>query len=354
MRGNLNLSYIDQLKNFANPNLKPNYSIKSIPRSRLKSLYYNMLKIRLIEQEIAKLAKNKIINTPVHLSVGQEAIPVGIIENLKKKDEIFGNHRSHGHIIAKGTSIKKFFSECYGKSTGLSRGFGGSMHLIDKSVGFQGSVPIVGATIPIACGFALSKKLQKKDSVTIAFFGDGACEEGSFHETLNFASLYNIPILFVVENNLFSSHLDINLRQPSNKISRFAEANKIKTLTLDGNNIVKIYKESKNIINYIRKNQKPFFLETITYRHLGHVGPNKDIDVGVKRNKKELAAWTNKRDPIENFERFLIKKKIINHRFIDSQKNLILNEIKKSVNFAEKSKFPDMKLLKNIIYNEKN
>ena len=207
-----------------------------------------MLLIRKVELKIANLAKNKIINTPVHLSVGQEAIAVGISENLTKTDQVLGNHRSHSHILAKGTDLNYFFAECYGKSKGLSGGFGGSMHLIDNSIGFKGSVPIVGATIPIACGYALANKLQSNNNISVAFFGDGACEEGVFHETLNFASVYNLPILFVVENNLFSSHLDIGLRQSSNKISRFAKSNDIEALTLDGNNILEVYDKAKKII----------------------------------------------------------------------------------------------------------
>ncbi len=350
---NLNLNYTDQLGSLSKPLFKTKFKINSIKNSVLKKLYIELIRIRIIELKIANLASEKKINTPVHLSVGQEAISVGVSHNLSKLDFCFGNHRSHSHILSRGTDLNKFISECFGKDSGLSRGLGGSMHLIDKSVGFGGSVPIVGATIPIACGYALSQKLQKTKNISVAFFGDGACEEGVFHETLNFSSVHNIPILFVVENNLFSSHLDINLRQTSNKISRFADTNKIKSETIDGNNILEVAKKSKLAIEYIKKKSKPFLLEMITYRHLGHVGPNQDIDVGVKRNKKELNNWIQNRDPVKNFEQFLINKKIIDFNFINKNKEKILIDVNKAIKLAIKSKFPNVNLMKRVLYNEK-
>ena len=349
-----NINFKNELGFLASANYKTKFQSNNIVNSKLLKFYEQMLLIREVELKIAKLAKNKIINTPVHLSVGQEAIAVGISENLKKTDQVFGNHRSHSHVLAKGTNLNNFFAECYGKITGLSRGFGGSMHLIDNSIGFQGSVPIVGATIPIACGYGLANKLQSNKNITVAFFGDGACEEGVFHETLNFASVYNIPILFVVENNLFSSHLDIGLRQSSNKITRFAKSNNIDCDTLDGNNIIEIYKKTKKIVQNIRTKSKPFLIEAVTFRHLGHVGPNRDIDVGVRRNKKELLAWMKNRDPLLKFENYLLNKKKITKKIINRKKNKINQKIEKAVIFAENSNYPKKNLLKKIVYNEKD
>ena len=348
----LNLNFKNELGFLANPKHITKFYSKKLNTKELLKFHRKMLLIRKVELKIANLAKNKIINTPVHLSVGQEAIAVGISENLKKTDQVLGNHRSHSHILAKGTDLNYFFAECYGKSKGLSGGFGGSMHLIDNSIGFKGSVPIVGATIPIACGYALANKLQSNNNISVAFFGDGACEEGVFHETLNFASVYNLPILFVVENNLFSSHLDIGLRQSSNKISRFAKSNDIEALTLDGNNILEVYDKAKKIIEKIRKKSKPFLIEAITFRHLGHVGPNRDIDVGVKRNKKELFSWINNRDPLIKFQKYLLSKKIINKKILTNQENNIDEQINKAVKFSEKANYPKKILLKKLVYNE--
>lgn len=348
------LNFIDDLKKLSNPKNKLKFNIKEISKPILIRLYFEMLKIRKVEKKIAQMSADKIINTPVHLSIGQEAIAVAIAHNLKKKDKVFGNHRSHSHIISLGTSLKKLFSECLGKEDGLARGFGGSMHLIDKSVGFEGSVPIVGATIPIACGYSLANKLQKKNNICVTFFGDGACEEGVFHETLNFASLHNTPILFIVENNLFSSHLDINLRQPSNKISRFADAHKISSKVVDGNNVTDLYKQSKKIINYVRDKQKPFLLEIITYRHLGHVGPNKDIDVGVKRNKQELELWIKNKDPLALYEKFLLKKKIISNNLVFKISKSLDNKILNAIKFSINAKYPKKTHLEKFVYNEKH
>ena len=348
----LKLKFKNELGFLASPKYITKFKSTNIKNKDLLRLYQQMLLIRKVELKIAELASNKIINTPVHLSVGQEAIAVGISENLKKSDQVFGNHRSHSHVLARGTNLDSFFAECYGKSKGLSGGFGGSMHLIDNSVGFKGSVPIVGATIPIACGYGLANKLQSNKNIAVAFFGDGACEEGVFHETLNFASVYNIPILFVVENNLFSSHLDIGLRQSSNKISRFAKSNNIDFITLDGNNILEVYDKTKKIIKKIKEKSKPFLLEAVTFRHLGHVGPNRDIDVGVRRNKKELFAWINNRDPLIKFQNYLLKKKYLNKKNILNQEIKIDEKINKSIKFAEKAKYPNKSLLNKLVYNE--
>lgn len=348
----LNLNFKNELGFLANPKYITKFYSNKISKKELLKLHKKMLLIRKVELKVADLAKNKVINTPVHLSVGQEAIAVGISENLKQTDQVFGNHRSHSHILAKGTDLNYFFAECYGKSKGLSGGFGGSMHLIDNSIGFKGSVPIVGATIPIACGYALANKLQSNKNISVAFFGDGACEEGVFHETLNFASVYNIPILFVVENNLFSSHLDIGLRQSSNKISRFAKSNNIEAITIDGNNIIEVYDNAKKIIKKIREKSKPFLIEAVTFRHLGHVGPNRDIDVGVRRNKKELFAWINNRDPLIKFQKYLLSKKIINKKVILEQENNIDNHINKAIKFSEKDNYPKKFLLNQLVYNE--
>jgi TPP-dependent pyruvate/acetoin dehydrogenase alpha subunit len=347
-------NFSNDLKKLSSSKLKSKFKNPKLNKSILKKFYVEMLKIRKVETEIANLAKMKIINTPVHLSVGQEAIAVSITSNLKKDDQVFGNHRSHSHIIAKGVKLNSFISECFGKVTGVSKGFGGSMHLIDKQNGFQGSVPIVGATIPIACGYALSQKLNKKKNISVVFFGDGACEEGVFHETLNFASTYNIPILFVIENNLFSSHLDINLRQPSNKLSRFANANNIRASVFDGNNVLTGYQESKKAIKFIKDTGKPFILEAITFRHLGHVGPNKDVDVGVKRNSKELNSWIENRDPLKNYEKFLFKNKIIDEKFLKKINNSLNKEIKRAINFAKSSSYPSKKMLNKYVLDEKN
>lgn len=274
------------------------------PSSLIKALH-GMVNIRIAEETIADMVTAGHVKCPVHLAIGQEAVSVGIATNLRKSDRAFGNHRSHGHYLAMGGDVRKLFAEVLGKSTGCSHGFGGSMHLFAQDVGFYGSVPIVAGTIPLAVGAAIAAKFDKTGDVAVAFFGDGACEEGVFHECLNMAAIMKLPVIFVVENNLFSSHLDINLRQPSDKIARFAEAACINHKTIDGNDVASVMKESGELISKARMQNSPALLEAITYRWRGHVGPREDIDVGLRRSPEDISAW-KMRDPVERLLKSLI------------------------------------------------
>ena len=263
--------------------------------------YYNMLqlmqKIRSVEDIISLNVENGNIICPCHLSNGQEAIPVSISNNLNNFHYIFGNHRSHGHYLACGGSAYELFAEVLGKATGCSKGMGGSMHIASPQNGFIGSVPIVAGTIPIAVGAALAAKYKDNRSIAVAYFGDGATEEGVFHEALNLAANLALPILFVCENNLFSSHLHISERQPLNATARFAEANGIESYIEDGNDIVCLNNLLKKVIPSIREKKKPIYIEAVTYRQKGHVGHDENIDVGLNRSV-DLKMW-EKRDPIE-------------------------------------------------------
>ena len=340
MHSNKLFKFQDDLGELINPKkilILKNYKIPSLI---LKNFFYQMKKIRMVEDEVAKLVRRKIINTPTHLCTGQEAVPVGVSYNLKSSDRVFGNHRSHGHLLALSENLKSFFAELLGKETGLCSGKGGSMHLIDKKNSFHGSVPIVGGTIPIAVGSAFAQRYKKNNSISISYLGDGASEEGVFHESLNLSKIYGLPVLFVVENNLFSSHMDISLRQPSNKVARYAQSHSINSITIDGNDILKIYEVSKKIIRKMRSNPEPFLLEVITFRHLGHVGPNKDIDVGIQRDKKNLKLWTKNKDPIKSLENLLIKNKISNKSDILKICLNIKNKINAAVKFALNSRYP--------------
>ena len=250
-----------------------------------------ILKIRLVENKIAYHKKIGDIKGPVHLGAGQEAIAVGVAQHLQKGDKVFGAHRSHAHILSLGSDIKKLFSEILGKEKGLSSGMGGSMHLQDLENGFYGSVPIVSGTIPIAVGSALASKLKSQKNVSIAYFGDGAVEEGVFHESLNLGKMLDCPIIFVCENNLFSSHMHISKRQPFSSQARFAVSNGIPFRTIDGNDINECIKNASELINYSRDNMAPTFLEAVTFRLYGHVDWREDIDVGVNRSKRDLFLW---------------------------------------------------------------
>ncbi len=261
------------------------------------SLLCNMLLIRLAENQIAEGRRLGFIGGPVHLGVGQEAVAVGVSSSLRPSDRVFGAHRSHSHLLALGSSVQSLFAEVLGRSTGHSHGMGGSMHLWDQPKGFYGSVPIVAGTVSLAVGAGLAAKLQKNGDVAVAYFGDGAIEEGVVHECLNFARIKDLPVIFVVENNLFASHMHISMRQPSDSTARFAKANGIPEYVVDGNDVLAVSKAAEDAVNRARNGGGPSFIEAITYRWYGHVDWRDDIDVGVNRSQSDLAKW-KRLDPI--------------------------------------------------------
>ena len=256
-----------------------------------------MLRIRLAERCLAEGRRERLIGGPVHLGVGQEAVAVGVAAHLRKTDRVFGAHRSHSHVLSTGASLHRLFAEVLGKDTGLSRGMGGSMHLWDQPNGFYGSVPIVSGTVALAVGAALAAKMQATGDVGVAYLGDGAVEEGVVHESLNLALMLLAPALFVVENNLFASHMHISLRQPKQATARFAQANDIPYEIVDGNDIVAVQAAAGRLIDRARNGEGPGFLEAVTFRWYGHVDWREDVDVGVNRTADELGNW-RKRDPV--------------------------------------------------------
>lgn len=255
-----------------------------------------LIEIRCAEEKIGDEFSKSVIKCPCHLVIGQEAPAVGIAASIRKGDRVFGAHRSHAHFLALGGTLHHLLAEVLGKDTGCSRGMGGSMHLIDRANNFHGSVPIVGATVPIATGAALAAKMDKAGGVAVSYLGDGATEEGVFHESLNFASVFKLPVIYVVENNLFSSHLHISLRQPFDSICRYAVAHGVTWQRVDGNDTIAMARAAGSAIAAARAGEGPQLIEAVTYRWRGHVGHREDNDVGVQR-KEGHAEW-KKRDPI--------------------------------------------------------
>jgi TPP-dependent pyruvate/acetoin dehydrogenase alpha subunit len=256
-----------------------------------------MTLIRCVEQHLALMRRDHLIGGPVHLGVGQEAVAAGVATCLRATDRIFGAHRSHSHLLSMGSSVHGLFAEVLGKETGLSRGMGGSMHLWDQPRGFYGSVPIVAGTVALAVGAAMAATMQGTGDVAVAYFGDGAVEEGVVHESLNLARIQKAPVLFVVENNLFSSHMHISLRQPLASTARFAVAHDIPFELVDGNDVVAVRRASERLVSRARAGEGPGFLEAVTFRWYGHVDWREDIDVGVNRSTADLHQW-RLRDPI--------------------------------------------------------
>lgn len=325
-----------------------NVDLTGIEKSILVDMLRKMILIRKAEEKIAEQIEIGNIKCPCHLGIGQEAVGVAVGLAMRKSDRAFGAHRSHTHYLALNENTFSLFAEVLGKYDGCSHGMGGSMHIIDIENGFRGSVPIVGATIPIATGAGLAAKMDKAGDVAISYFGDGACEEGVLHESLNMASVMNLPVLYVCENNLFSSHLHIDLRQPSNTTARFAEAHKIKNITVDGNDVVGMYKLLILEIQNIREFGAPFFMEAFTYRWRGHVGHREDIDVGVKRGD-DLKSW-KKRDPIQRLLLSMIENNIFSQNDFEMLSVQIQNKINEDWENAELADYPNKEFLLETVY----
>jgi TPP-dependent pyruvate/acetoin dehydrogenase alpha subunit len=314
-------------------------SVRDIPTELLRAMYVTMLRIRRFEEKVADLVSKEEIICPAHLYIGQEAVAAGVCAALRKDDWVFSTHRSHGHYIAKGGDIMALMAELYGKATGCSRGRGGSMHLASPEFGLPGSSAIVAGTVPLAVGAALSFSLQGRDAVSVACFGDGTANEGVFYESLNFASLKGLPVVFVCENNLYSTHMPISECLADTDIYRKAEAFNMPGVRVDGNNVVEVYKTAKKATEDARRGQGPTLIECMTYRWRGHVGPNFDLDKGL-RSQKELDYWMSQ-CPIKVLEAFLLSHNIISEPEKTRIYKAIDGEVAKAIAFAKRSPFPD-------------
>jgi acetoin:2,6-dichlorophenolindophenol oxidoreductase subunit alpha len=259
-----------------------------------------MLRIRRAEEIIAQMSESGEARCPCHLSIGQEAVAAGVCAALGPLDTIWGGHRSHGHYLAKGGSLAGLFAEVLGRTTGCAGGRGGSMHLIAPEQNIPGTVPIVAGTVPLAAGAALAYKLRGEARVAVAFFGDGALEEGSVHETLNLAALYRLPLIFVCENNLYASHLHWSERRVADNLDQAGAFHSVPGERIDGNDVQAVYGAAREAAVRARLGAGPSFLECRTFRQRGHVGASADQDVGVQR-RGELAGWLE-RDPIRRAE----------------------------------------------------
>jgi pyruvate dehydrogenase E1 component alpha subunit len=327
-------------------------SLMGITKDQSMDWLRKLILIRCAEEKIGEEFGKAVIKCPCHLVIGQEAPAVGLADHIRPTDKVFGAHRSHAHYLALGGDLHQLMAEVLGKETGCSRGMGGSMHLYQPLVGFHGSVPIVGSTIPIAVGAALSAKMDGKEGIAVSFLGDGATEEGVFHESLNFAANFKLPVIFVVENNLFSSHLHIDLRQPFNSTCRFAEANGIPWARVDGNDVVAVSQTAGRAIFSARKGKGPQFIEAVTYRWRGHVGHREDIDVGVMR-KDDLKSW-KKRDPIARLVKGMVKKRLLFEKDVLEISQKAQEDILKAWEQASRDPYPNAEALLGRVYYKKS
>src|SRR6185312_12350483 len=319
---------------------------KPLTASRTASLYRSLYRVRRVEEEVARVYATDKIKSPVHLSIGQEAVSVGICAALKPHDVVFGTYRGHALYLAKGGDLNSMVAELYGKATGCTKGKGGSMHLIDPEAGVMGMSAVVGTTIANAAGFAYALRVKKPDErpIVVSFFGDGATEEGVFAETLNFAVLKKLPILFVCENNGYAIHTSQARRQGKPDIRARAEAFGLPAERLDGSDLLALAHRTSEVVGKLRAGGGPWFFEVHTYRWREHVGPGADFHLGF-RDESEMEAWIAA-DPVTRLAAELpTRVRAAIERETES-------EIAEAFAFAEASPFPDADELMTDIYRE--
>lgn len=309
-----------------------------------RALYFEMLRIRRVEETIARRYAEQEMRCPVHLSIGQEAVAVGVAAALDRRDYAFSTHRAHAHYLAKGGDLVAFLAEIYGKDAGCCAGRGGSMHLIDQSVGFLGATPIVGSSLPVGVGTAFGTAMRGEDRVTAVFFGDGATEEGVFSESLTFAALKSLPVLFVCENNFYSVYSPLSVRQaPQRDAVAIAKAHGVHAVRGDGNDVEFVRDIVAEAAARARCGGGPTFMELSTYRWLEHCGPNYDNDLGY-RTVSEFEKWHDG-CPIARLERSMRARNEIDDETIRRIEKEITGEIEAAFETAKALPFPSQERL---------
>jgi TPP-dependent pyruvate/acetoin dehydrogenase alpha subunit len=303
-------------------------------------LFAEMYRIRAVEEEIAHRYSQGRMRCPVHLSIGQEAIPAVFADSIQTSDFTVSTHRGHAHYLAKGGNLNAMIAEIYGKATGCAKGKGGSMHLIDLNVNFMGTSAIVGNSIPVGVGLALSAQLKKTNQISCIFLGDGAIEEGVFYESVNFAAVRKLPVLFICENNLYSVYSPLCVRQPIGRsIAKMVEGMGIKVATGSGSELLSCHKVMREAVNAVRSGQGPYFLEFSTYRWREHCGHNFDNDIGY-RTQDEFLAW-QQLDPLTCLDKVLSESSQDIQLALSEIKLVVKKELEATFEAVEAAPFPD-------------
>jgi pyruvate dehydrogenase E1 component alpha subunit len=304
-------------------------------------LLREMLRIRVTEEYLADEYKAQEMRTPTHFSIGQEAPAVGVCAALAPEDVVYSGHRCHAHYLAKGGSLLGMVAELYGRANGCAGGKGGSVHLNAPEVGFIAASAILGQTMAVAAGSAWAFAMDGARRVAVSFFGDGAAEEGIFHETLNFAAVKQVPVLFICENNLYSTHTPLDVRQPSGiEIWQRAQTYQIPAIKVDGNDVFAVRDAALEAVNWCRSGRGPYFIECMTYRWREHVGPNWDYNAGY-RTKAEVDGWI-KRCPIQQATATLAANNSCSNDIIEQWRKEFLTDIETAVTLAKSSPFPSV------------
>lgn len=307
---------------------------KSVDREKCESFYIKMLKVRMLEEKADELFRKGLVPGSLHTSIGQEALSAGVTEALNEKDIVVGSHRAHGLCLLRGMETKKFFAELLGKKAGICKGKAGSMHIMEFAKGMMGANGIVGQQLPIATGIGFALKLKKTNNVCVCFFGDGASNAGVFHESLNIASLWKLPVIFVCENNGYAVSVPVWCSTSIKDIGQRAISYGIPGDTIDGMDVIEVYRATRKAVERARNGEGPTLIECKTYRFLGH--SRGDPPYGPYRTKEELDSW-KERDPIK---RMLSDIKLSEDK-IEEIKRDIASEYEEAVQFAMESPYPD-------------
>lgn len=310
-------------------------------------LLYQMMLIRRFEEKAAEQYTKAKIRGFLHLYIGEEAVAVGVMQALTDDDTILCTYREHGHALARGIDADVIMAEMYGKQEGCSKGRGGSMHLFDKSKKFYGGNAIVASHLPVAVGMALASKKQKKSNVTCCFFGEGAAAEGEFHEAMNLAALWKVPVLFVCENNLYAMGTAIRYTHAMQELEKKGAAYGVESSAVDGMDLIKVMDAANTAVQKVRSSGKPYLLVCNTYRFRAH----SMFDAELYRDKKEVEEW-KKHDPIPQFQEFLLRDKLIKETKIAEFESKIEKKIQKSVDFAEAGSWEPLDQLTRFVYSE--
>lgn len=318
-----------------------------LSNEKLIQMYRTMKRIRKFETKAAELFAEGRIPGFVHLYIGEEAVATGVCANLKDSDYITSTHRGHGHIIAKGGDLKYMFAELFGRETGYCKGKGGSMHIADADRGILGANGIVGAGHNIAVGAGLSAKYRDTDQVCVCFFGDGSTNQGTFHEALNMASIWKLPVIFVCENNLYGISMHQSRHQAIQDVADRAVAYNMPGVVVDGNDVLAVYEAAKEAVDRARNGQGPTLIECKTYRHRGHF----EGDPTVYRDEDEVKEWLQK-DPIPRLVEFMLDNNVVTEEEIKKIDEEIAAEIEEAIKFAEESPFPPVEAAVEDIYTD--
>lgn len=308
-----------------------------------RRLYRSVLRLRRVEERLADLYREQTMRTPAHFGIGQEAVASGVCEALDQGDAVYSHHRCHNHYLACGGDVLGLAAELYGRIDGCARGRGGSVHLTARDRGFVVSSAILGQTVAVACGSALAFRMDGAPNVAVTFFGDATCEEGVFYESLNYAAIHRLPVLFVCENNLYSTESPLSVRQPpGTNLTERAAAFKVEAHRVDGNDVFAVWSAARRALGSIRAGGGPVFLECATYRWLEHVGPKFDHELGrTYRDREELDHWME-RCPVRHARAALLAEGVVDERELAAWDDALEREIDEAVAAARNSPWPDV------------